>query len=165
MSPTRPRDSYKARVIAATGNVPSKLLNPSDLQHLMDRLLKSSWAQKHLIHRTRWGLYLNAGPYCRCTRPAIMTDIHLMHHVAHFMTPVEVAEHGPEYCRNFIEAVRKWVGADEAAELRTELKVQGAKLRSWSPEARERAKQRHAERSFGSAHDELKAMLAELEAE
>jgi len=161
---SRPRDSYKARVFEASKAVPARVLTMEQWCILNDKVRDSAWGKKHIIKN---GNIYRYAPCAGANRDpqARATDMMFCHALAHYMTPDNVAMHGPEYCRNLLEAVRKWISQEQADLLRKQMVVHKVKLRSWSPEARERAKQRWAERSFGGAAEELKAMLAELEAE
>lgn len=74
-----------------------------------------------------------------------MSPLDVVHGLAHFITPPEAEFHGPEFARNYL-ALSKALGADVQRVLRDTFKAYGVKYRTWSPEAKERARQRAAEK-------------------
>lgn len=167
----RPRDSYRARVFAAEDNTSNRALASAEIDALIRRVNGSAWAAKNVVHPVyRWSWWKctawdhTAGALPMGNGPAL-NDLRFFHGLAHHMVADDVALHGPEFVRAYIEAVRKFLGEARSEELREQMKKSGAKMRSWSPEAREKARERYHERHFHSAVHELKAMLEELNGE
>lgn len=80
------------------------------------------------------------------------------HALAHHLHPEDTAWHGPEFCKALLDLVKKF-DPELHPVLVEQFKADKVKTRTWSAEARERAKQRHAAKT---AVEDLLAMSAEL---
>lgn len=83
--------------------------------------------------------------------PASRFDV--LHALAHVLTPRDVALHGSEFCKTFAGLVERFMGKQTKDNLLLLYRAAGVKWRTWSPEAKEAARQRAAEKGtpFGNA--------------
>lgn len=98
--------------------------------------------------------------------PEKADKVNALHMLAHLLTDdLDEALHGPKFAHTFVLAVGRFIGKDAEKDLRAAFKSYRVKLYTWSPEHREKAKERAAERKFRGAGERLKELAASLEAE
>ena len=123
---TRPRDSQRARLYRAEGEVDTgrRLPTVDKMQAYVDGLLCADW------FLTRWGertLEVRPGfGHRRATANEhgvlqmpkwARTELVLLHEVAHCLTPVTVASHGPEYAGVLVALARRAMSPGTAQSL------------------------------------------------
>jgi putative metallohydrolase (TIGR04338 family) len=116
MSPTRPRDSQRARLYRAETAVDSgrRLPTVERMQAYVDRLCEADW------FLARWGARtIEVRPgfgHRRATADSegvlqmpkwARTELVLLHEVAHCLTPSTCAGHGPEYAGVLLALARR----------------------------------------------------------
>ncbi|MGI8809828.1 MAG: hypothetical protein ACR2KK_18700 [Acidimicrobiales bacterium] len=119
----RPRDSQRARLYRAEGEVDPgrRLPTVEKMQAWVDGLVATDW------FLVRWGeraFEVRPGfGHRRATADAngvlqmpkwARTELVLLHEVAHCLTPVAVASHGPEYAGVLLALVRRGMGPGPA---------------------------------------------------
>jgi len=62
-------------------------------------------------------------------------ELVILHELCHHMTDPSphhrrYADHGPEFCKNLLALVKRWMGQDAATDLRASFKTSGVKIRS-----------------------------------
>lgn len=162
------RDSYRSRVYAAEGAARLPKISVSDLWHLRSRVLKSTWWQKH--ERTPvFATTLTAGGKRWRTGGCLDTQdtgsmlyrpnpqLRMLHALAHYTVEYgdETQLHGPEFAKAYLAIVQRFIGREAKDDLQVQFATHKVKTRTWSPEAREKARQRFAERDLKSMLDEL----------
>jgi putative metallohydrolase (TIGR04338 family) len=123
---TRPRDSQRARLYRAEGEVDTgrRLPTVEKMQAYVDGLLGADW------FLARWGertLEVRPGfGHRRATANEqgvlqmpkwARTELVLLHEVAHCLTPVTVAPHGPEYAGVLVALSRRAMSPGTAQSL------------------------------------------------
>jgi putative metallohydrolase (TIGR04338 family) len=113
---TRPRDTQRARLYRAEGEVDAgrRLPTVARMQAYVDELLTAEWFV------TRWGrraVEVRPGfGHRRATADEhgvlqmpkwARTELVLLHEVAHCLTPLTVASHGPEYAGVLVALARR----------------------------------------------------------
>lgn len=183
---TRPRDGAKTRVFQALADALPQLpdpynrrCSPNVVNSRLVRITRSAWWLKNYPHigvygvqieyvqvlrtirepketsKGKWTIYLPKGGNC----------LDLYRHLA-YLKNIEnpaLALHGTEWARAFLDLIKRW---DKEAWpiLNAEFKNNKVKSRVWSPEARERAKNRQIVPRLtpAEAQDDLVALLAEF---
>ena len=126
MTTTRPRDSQRARLYRAEGQVDAGRGLPTveRMQAWVDGLVAADWFV------ARWGdRAFDVRPgfgHRRATADQngvlqmpkwARSELVLLHEVAHCLTPVNVASHGPEYAGVLLALVRRGMGPGPAQHL------------------------------------------------
>jgi putative metallohydrolase (TIGR04338 family) len=57
------------------------------------------------------------------------SKMYILHEVAHTVTPRRYAAHSPEFCANYLELVRRWIGKETADDLKASFKEHRVKFR------------------------------------
>jgi hypothetical protein len=100
-----------------------------------------------------------------------LTQLDLLHSVAHVITPDTVAFHGPQWAKNYLKVVQTFASTRKRNELRDAFKEFKVQYIYKSDEAKEAARQRAAEHgtpftrpkvSREAQQDDLVAMMREL---
>lgn len=163
------RDSYRGRVASAEIDV---RLPPADFKALVTlraRVLRSQWWGKHEATPAASGT-MTAGGRRWATGGCLDHEdiasmiyrknpaLHLLHALAHYTVAYDETRqlHGPEFARAYLVIVQRFLGREAKEDLMVAFATHKVKTRTWSPAAKEQAKQRYAER-------DLKSLLAELE--
>lgn len=87
------------------------------------------------------------------------TTLDEIHAVLHFVVPSDKALHGPEFCRLLIQAVRQFIGPDEAKLLEQNMRNAKCKTKVVSPEARAKARLRAQGRDIARMRDGVPSPL------
>lgn len=161
---TRPRDSLFRRVIEAENEFAAdhytKLSN-AEMRALAAKLARSAWWKKRRPDDKLIVGY-SQGDRNVCSADNLLmgeaTHVDLLHAIAHHLHGHDTAWHGPEYAKAMLDLTGKVLGMDERRRLAALYKEHSVKTIQWSQEAKDRAKQRHAE-------TDLKALLEELRGE
>lgn len=122
-----PRDSQRLRLYRAQDTVPSGQALPEieACQLYVDRVTSSEWWRLRYPHVTRvkvhWrrGRTAVASPLTNTISlpRSLRTERTNLHELAHLVTPPDVASHGPEYARTYLDIVAQFMGPDFAQEL------------------------------------------------
>lgn len=147
----RPRDNQRQRVYDAEREAFNPLMEKgtpdlptvADCQALVDRIVYSRWWNGQL--RTNPDMAVVFGNVTvsdgrgRRRGGVAGLDIampgwtrhtyYLLHEIAHVMTPMRYAWHGPEFCRNYLALVDRWMGKDAGRALRAEFKTKRVRYR------------------------------------
>lgn len=168
MARSMPRDSYRSRVLAAENSVTNQRTTNHELIQMRARILKSKWWEKNRKQISPGGFMIR--PNGQFTLPCANYDdtssmcygdaapmLRLMHAMAHHTVDYddEASAHGPEFAKAYLAIVRRFLGQDARDALYVAFATHKVKTRTWSPEARQAAKQR-------VAISELKKMAQEL---
>ena len=123
---TRPRDSQRARLYRAEGEVDSgrRLPTVARMQSYVDAVVATDW------FLARWGeRTLDVRPgfgHRRATADQngvlqmpkwARSELVLLHEIAHCLTPVDVAAHGPEYAGVLLALARRAMSPGTAQRL------------------------------------------------
>lgn len=79
--------------------------------------------------------------------------LHVIHAVLHYVIPLHQAQHGPEFCRLYIQTTRQFLGKDAAKVLEEKLRLERCKTRVVSEEARAKARFRAQGRDLQRQRD------------
>lgn len=160
------RDSYRTRIITAEADVTCEKITLPDLRSLQARVLKSKWWARRKDEASVSAQTYNDGRELPCENYYDLSSmlygqgaaqIKLMHALAHDITVYtdDMSAHGPEFAKTFLEVTRRFLGQHAKDSLNVAFLQHKVKTRTWSPKAKEEARQRTALR-------ELKAMREEL---
>lgn len=171
---TRPRDSQASKVWRALDEVAPftlKALDHGTLAKQATRLVQSVWFKRRAVKTNEaYSVLFTAGTscsrqnYCQLS-PTRRNYLNMLHQIAHYMLPDNVAWHGPEFAKLMLELVGH-VGlspASKTADLRKQdaAKVKdafnrhGVKWRVYSDQARANARARWFERDLKNLASEL----------
>jgi hypothetical protein len=149
-------------VIAAETDVTCEKVTLTDLRSLSQRVQKSKWWERR-ESEAAVGELVPRDLACANTYdlssmlygPA--PQVKLMHALAHEITVYteDMSAHGPEFAKTFLEITRRFLGQHVKDSLNVAFLQHKVKTRTWSPEAKQQARQRTALR-------ELKEMRKEL---
>lgn len=171
---TRPRDSQATKVWNAIGQLrfQNAQLDQKTLQSIANRLVKSAWFKRR-ARRSGEAYTVIFGRVTTCVDRNFCqlgegqhNTIDLLHQVAHYMLPPDVAWHGPDFAKLMLELVGH-VGlnptldktpakrkADRDA-LKASFQNHGVKHRVYSEDARRAARARWLERDLQMLRSEL----------
>lgn len=155
----RPRDGQQSKVLSAILGIRpgAPELNNATSVAFINKITRSAWWKK----RSTWHQFevIHGAQYCETGKAGLLrigahlTRVDVLHALTHKITPTDVALHGPEFAKEFLNIVERYLGAQYKAQLLVQYKNRGVKYRTWSPEAKERARERAAKHGtpFGLA--------------
>lgn len=145
----KPRDSQRSKVYKAEWDAlhPISAMYPevADVQAFVDRIQRSRWFKKRWPRMLRIivldgrgrrrgggkyrGLGMGTIKLPRWTR----SSYYILHELAHVLTTrmygLRAADHGPEFCSIYMALIKRWMGPDAAALLRSAYKSSRVKWR------------------------------------
>lgn len=153
---TRPRDSQRAKVWNALRSVEQgrTLKTWAEVNSYLSIVVKSPWWTKHAP--PQWTGVDWEAVFEDWGRPAPpVTELMVLRRLAHRVQPEDTAWHGVEWVKIFLSLVQRFMGMPKRTVVAAAFRAHGVKMTQWSPEAREAAKRRSAEK-------ELLAMMKAL---
>jgi hypothetical protein len=156
------RDSYRSRVTAAEMDVTCEKLSLNDLRSLLQRVTKSKWWERRKDEATAGTVVPDKLPCANVYDLSSMLygpapQVKLMHALAHEITVYtdDMSAHGPEFAKTFLEITRRFLGQHVKDSLAVAFVQHKVKTRTWSPEAKQQARQRTALRELKEIRREL----------
>lgn len=162
------KDSYRQRMWVAQDSVRlPKAMDAVELRKLQTRVTRSKWWEARFVNQGRVvasGNYQYTVGGCMDyddTAPMSLRhnpQLRLMHACAHHLVRYneETSLHGPEFAKAFLTIVQRFLGREVRQELQLAFTTHKVKTRTWNAEARQRAKERYAERDLRSLLEELR---------
>jgi hypothetical protein len=162
---SRPRDGSRAKVLQAEQGVGGDKLTFVELQKLAARIQRSVWFKKRNASVKSISVMLGKRTYCNdipAVNPVIelsktATDLDLMHAIAHLLHSRDVALHGPEFVRQYLDLTRRFLGHDRYKALDGAFAAAGIRRSVWSAEAKQAAKVKYAKNDLAKLLEELKS--------
>lgn len=176
---SRPRDSQQSKVLNALQDVErvhAPELDMKTLQKHVDRLVRSAWFKRR-AHKSgeKYSVLFVPHPnadVCSFSNYCPLGEGHrnmlnVLHAIAHYMLPLSVAWHGPEFAKLMLELVGH-VGLDvgpnstvesrkaERLALKDAYATYNVRWKVYSEEARAGARARWLARDLKGLHDELR---------
>ena len=125
------RDFQRARVYAAERTLHGYLLRTADaVRSYVDRIVRSAWWRRRCIvgevevYEVSRSRYYSADRESRYVGYVILRgdakthdEATILHELAHILTPAGFADHGEEFCRNYLDLVCKFMGPEAAEDL------------------------------------------------
>lgn len=160
------RDSQRTKFYNAERTVPQTALGHQAAVAFGQKITRSAWWKKRHPRELLITGYARANQGCLVykAQSAIFGDadtkLKVIHNLAHQLVvatenPNEVAWHGPEFVRLYLQMVERYIGKDAKFNLTAIFRQNGVKTTTWSPEAKAKAKERalkNPERTtFGAA--------------
>jgi hypothetical protein len=160
------RDSQRSKLYTAEEVLRGAPEDRAALDAFIGKVMRSAKV-KGLVGPRRYRL---VGPSAWCT-PSWDGDkivfsagqrFEVLHGLAHLVVPGsnEVAFHGPEFCRCYLDLVRRFLGPEQAAVLREAFKVHRVKHRVVSSESRQAARDRFMARKEADLEADLRRLQA-----
>jgi len=161
---SRPRDSQLSKVFSAEHSLRSHPLRTRDETAAFAlKVTRSAWWKKRFPKAVELWWVDNAEGDGNCWRTDddrhTMTQclyvarqgdrLQVLHQFAHVLQPDDVQLHGVEFMRQYLDLIERFMGRDIKRRFIELCNAAGVKTRGWSPEARERAKQRTANGETG----------------
>jgi putative metallohydrolase (TIGR04338 family) len=137
----RPRDNQRQKVYNAENVVPRgrQFNRVVEITVFVDHMLKTTWWRRNFPDVK----FITVKDGRRRIRPSAYraervikmpkwsrNELIVIHEVAHIVTPDCYAAHGPEYCRTYLDLVKRFMGLMTCELLRNSFKVHGVKWAS-----------------------------------
>lgn len=170
----RPRDSQRQKVFEAERLVSATTLTASQAATWARTIMTSRWWKK----RHPREVSVLCSPRWRCASSILHVStgnqLDVLHAMAHILVPTDVAWHGPEFVREYLTLVERFISKDAKANLTKIFRAAGVETSTWNAEAKQAARKRALDNpestTFGAAKLErdknsMLELLAELHAE